>query len=141
MRRFIIYTMLLVILISFAGCASFDVGSLLPVVSSSKSTTPTKAAGSGEEEILTISGLTNNSEKQLNAGTYNGLTIDFNSVVLTGRGSGKTIIVGDVIIKKNNCVIKNLTIRGNVVIEGNNADLTKAQIQGNVDSKGKNNNW
>ncbi len=90
---------------------------------------------------MTISGLANNTEIQLEAGTYKGLTITHNSVVLTGRGSGKTIIEGNVIIRGNNCVIRNLTRVGDVIIEGNNADLEKIQIQGEVKSTGKNNNW
>ncbi len=137
MKKVIICSMLLVILFSFAGCNSFDVGSL--VSKNPESSTPTRSTEN--REIMTISELANNTEKQLEAGTYAGLTINFNGVVLTGRGSGKTIIAGDVIINKNNCVIQNLTIRGNIVINGNNADLTKAQIQGNIDSKGKNNKW
>jgi hypothetical protein len=130
MNKFIKLILLTILFAAFSGCASFF-GSIRM----------TSASHDEDHEIMTISGMSNNSETRLEARSYRGLTIIHNKVVLTGRGPGKTIIEGNVIIKGNSCVIRNLTIRGDVFIEGNNANLQNTQILGEVKSTGNNNDW
>ncbi len=154
MKRSSFYVIIVIVLITFAGCASMDLGQL-PV--SGPGRAPSKAAGpapqagpsgpaapkaaAGAPALKTVPALSNNAEIQLEEGAYKGLTITANKVVLTGKGAGKTVIKGDVEIRGNNCIIRNLTIEGNVIIKGNNADLKNARIKGKVESPGKNNSW
>ena len=136
MRRTLILFIVSLVCIALSGCATL--GDILSFQGNGSSSSN---SGSGSSKTMTISGLSNNSEKVIEAGTYQGLTITHNSVTLTGRGTGNTVISGKVIIRGNNCKIHSLTIRGDVIIEGNNADLTETQITGTVEASGKNNKW
>jgi len=130
MKRMIISALAGAIVAALFGCATLEVAF-----------TPSGSRSSGSGEPMVISGLSNNSEKALDAGTYRGLTITHNSVTLTGTGTGSTFISGNVTIRGNSCTIRGLTIQGDVFIEGNNADLAGARITGKVVSSGNNNRW
>jgi hypothetical protein len=144
MRRILLLLAASFVFIALSGCATL--GDILSFQgnggsNSASSSGSTSGSSKGSSSTMSISGLSNNSEKVLEAGTYQGLTITHNSVTLTGKGAGNTVISGKVIIRGNNCKIRSLTIRGDVIIEGNNADLTSAQITGKVEAGGKNNKW
>jgi hypothetical protein len=89
-----------------------------------------------------IGSFENNSRVQLEAARYRGnVDIEANKVVLAGRGTGSTVIDGNVRISGNSCTLRGLTVSGNVYLYGNNNNITRADIRGKVFSEGNNNRW
>ncbi len=66
------------------------------------------------------------------------LVVSANNVAITGSGVDATVIVGDVVITGDNCVLAALTVTGDVTVQGINADLDGAQIDGGVSYEGPN---
>jgi pectate lyase len=130
-RRFYFYLIAAVIGLAavFSSCETVTIG-----IRAEAETRP-------EKEQKPIPTIRNNTTVRLGRGYYRGGTIASNKVTLIGRGTGATVIRGNLIITGNNCVVRGLTVDGNVVIRGNNANLTRARILGRVDSSGNNNVW
>jgi hypothetical protein len=57
-------------------------------------------------------------------------------LIKEGAGKGETVVDGNVEVKGNNWVIRNLTITGDVEIRGNNNDLSGCEILGRVEVRG-----
>ena len=87
--------------------------------------------------------LTRNSQNlTLSAGTYEGhLSINGNHHRVEGRGPGRTIVKGDLLIRGNKCVVTGLTIMGDLRVTGNSNDLRGTVIRGIVDVKGQDNRY
>jgi hypothetical protein len=100
---------------------------------SSGSGKPAKAQGATARVLGPIRGFKNNSVVTLAAATYRGdFLINANNVTLAGRGSGATVIDGDIRISGNGCTVKNLRVRGNVYLLGEKGDVSGAVIEGRV---------
>lgn len=80
----------------------------------------------------------NNGTVYLEAGTYRGnLTIKENMVTVVGKGTGLTLIDGDVRIDGNSCTLRLLRVRGDLYLNGNNADIREIVVEGRVITKKK----
>ncbi len=135
---FIVSIALAALSLTATGCSTM--GTLTFSASQPRSANKPKAKPAPSHR--SIGHLRNNSTLRLEAGTYRGgLTIRENSVTIAGAGSARTVIVGNMTITGNNCVLRDVRIQGDVRLSGNNADLRSAVIEGRVTSTGQNNRW
>jgi hypothetical protein len=65
--------------------------------------------------------------------------VDSNNVTLWGNGPEVSVINGNVVLSKNNGVIRGVRIKGNVTLSGNNATLLLSVVEGNILITGNNN--
>jgi hypothetical protein len=65
--------------------------------------------------------------------------VDSTNVTLWGNGPEVSVINGNVVLSKNNGVIRGVRIKGNVTLSGNNATLLLSVVEGNVIITGNNN--
>ena len=98
-----------------------------------------RSADSGR--VMAIPAFGNNETVNLDAGRYEARVIDRNKVVLVGRGTGATTVVGDLRITGNGAEDRNLTIQRDAVLEGNSIVLTGLRVTGRIRSTGNNNSW
>lgn len=120
------------------------VGVLLGCVGMSGTLSVRSSTSTDSKQVSTsqIGPFENNSTVQIDAARYRGdVEIRANKVVLRGRGTGATEIVGDVRITGNSSTLTGLTISGNVYLSGNNNSISGANVTGEVISEGNNNSW
>ncbi len=84
-----------------------------------------------------------NDSVRLSARTYTGtLTVRANNATITGAGTGRTIIRGDVLINGNANTVSGVTIVGTVSVSGNANDLRGLDLsRAEVSTRGQANRY
>ncbi|TVR53351.1 MAG: hypothetical protein EA426_17965 [Spirochaetaceae bacterium] len=93
-----------------------------------------------DDRSLTGVSIGHNTTHRLEAGTYTGrFVIDSNNSSISGAGTDRTTIRGDVIVSGNSNRLSGLAIRGEVTITGNNNDLSRVDLSNaRVSDRGNN---
>jgi hypothetical protein len=95
-------------------------------------TEPLTAASAGNNTVLVFDDVDDGVD------VTGDVTLTGNNSVVYGHGSDVSVVGGDLLIEKNNALVRGVRIQGDVTITKNNAQLAFCQIDGDLTISGNN---